>query len=293
MTLRKLMKDRYDLTSNFMTDFIKEYKEEMLKLGLIKESRKGIRNSYLVVEEEKIIEYFSSTAKMRNIFLKKKYITARNTILKHVDTSSYISKFIESEYQQLAEKNIIAYEKIGDRNFYYCLNEKMLMEEYNKFVEAFKMKSFTCYKRPYRYIADEFGLTIDSAQNLFNSISQELFDKKYVEKDNKSVNNLYKVVNEEGLKKLVEQSPTYINLKHSKKYRTIHSILNEELSIINSNISALINRFLPELQEKQLIKEVKVKTKTYYYSLDDKAVEAFFKPYANGIRRAHKIIQER
>lgn len=291
MTLRKLMKERYDLTSNFMTDFIKEYKEEMLKLGLIKQ--KGIRNSFLVIDEEKVIEYFNSTAKMRNIFLKKRYITARNAISKHVKTDSYISKFIESEYKQLAEKNIIDYEKIGDRNFYYCLNENLLMEEYNKFVKSFKMKNFKFYKRPYRFISDEFGLSIDSAQNIFNSISQELFDKNYVEKENKSINNLYKVVNEEGFKELIKQSPCYINLAHSRKYRTIHSILKEELSIINSNISALIKRFLPELKEKQLITEVKVKTKTYYYSLDDKAVEAFFKPYANGIRRAHKIIQGR
>jgi predicted transcriptional regulator with HTH domain len=282
MKATTLMNEKIFINNRQWTVTIHRYEKELINLNLLEVKYNLASKTYDVVDNKKFLDYVLTLPEVNNSILRRKYKSVSKFIAENKKYINHLHAFLLDQHKELAKKDIIVYETVQGRNFYYVINEEQLVIETDQYIKNKKENRYFAYDRPYKVISDLLNLPKNRAQNLFKSIQDSLIETGVVSYRTKNKNTLYKIEDKERFLELLRDTEEYNHKIVCRKYISIHSLLLINLDIQRSRILYLIHKLENELTEKGLIEVCKVRSKRYYYSKNDKEIIKVFSKVIEG-----------
>ncbi len=276
MTLRKLLTDKLKLHFLFLNTFIKRNEKLFIENGIAQQKQTGKRRTLIVEDYDKAISFIRKMPEVRNILLKRKYKSARSVLIENGAKTTYIHKYLNEKYFTLKKAGIIKYETLNGRKLYYCVDEKRLISDFSRYDKKVRRERKVSYTRPYRLIKEVLEVNKTQAYKMFMSLCDDLLKEKLIKVKKGNAKKLYRVVDENKFIEYLKNTAECENLHASRKYNTIHSILNKKFKVDNNLYYYLLKNNRDVLLANDLIKIIRVKSKSYHYSLNDIEVIKYF-----------------
>lgn len=276
MTLRKLLTNKLKLHFLFLNTFLKRNEKLFIEKGIAQQKKTGKRRTLIVEDYDKALNFIRKMPEVRNILLKRKYKSARSVLIENGAKTTYIHKYLNEKYLVLKKSSVIEYVILNGRKIYYCVDSKRLVADFFKYDKRMRKERNISYTRPYRLIKDTLKVNETQAYKIFKSLLDKLIEKKLIKLKKSNTNKLYEVIDEKKFVRYLKNTEECKNLYASRKYNTVHSILNTKFKVNNNLYYYLLKSNKDVLLANNLIKIVKVKSKTYHYSLNDIEIIKYF-----------------
>ncbi|MBB1508032.1 hypothetical protein H5203_21555 [Pseudoalteromonas sp. SG41-1] len=283
MTLRKLLIGEFKLPPMFVNKFIAENKNTFIKDSVAYEKPTGKLRTLLVDDDNKAIKYIEKMPQIRNILLRRKYTSARNVIIDSGSPTTLIHAYLNERCFELKRQCVIDYEKLHRKTYYYCIDKSRLISDFKRYKKNYYKVKEVETLRPYRLIKDIVKVNNSYSYKLFSMLCNDLLKRNLITENKKRVNNVYRVVDKNKFIKYLKATPEYKNINASRKYRSIHNILKTELNVNEDNCYYTLSKSIKDLCGKGIAKIIKVRSKHYYYSLNDIEVINHFKNVIKGV----------
>lgn len=112
-------------------------KEQAMNKGFIREDGKSLRKRYIVEETEDFLNLAMKTQQYKNHIISNKYTSVYRLIVRNFEVNEKsINGYIRKYMKLLMKNNLICSIKVNEREFFYSLNDKALLNFFERKLES-------------------------------------------------------------------------------------------------------------------------------------------------------------